>query len=428
MMEKETKPLASREPFTYHAGELYCENVPLRVIAATYGTPCYVYSFQNIVERINLFRKAFSEIDHLLCYAVKANNVGAILRIIAQQDCGVDVVSGGELFQSLRAGIDPNKIVYAGIGKSERELEEAVQAKILMINIESLAELELLNQIAIQHGRPMPIALRVNPDINPKTHPYISTSFKENKFGIEAKEARRGYYRAMKMPGVKPIGIHIHLGSQMLDLAPITAAVELILNMVDKLQQDGLPLEYINIGGGLGIDYRHEGAPGPQDLAAHILAPLCAAKMKLILEPGRAIVGQAGLLLTRVCYCKSGTDRRFVIVDAGMNDLLRPPLYNAYHEIRAVIPRAGKQVVDVVGPVCESADFFAHQRYMSIIKPNDLLAIMDAGAYGYSMASNYNSRPRVAEVIVSENEHFLIRKRESYRDLIDLEQIPDFLA
>ncbi|MCI2426080.1 diaminopimelate decarboxylase [Candidatus Acetothermia bacterium] len=415
-------------PFTYHAGELYCENLPLREIAATYGTPCYVYSFHDIVARVGAFREAFSEIEHLLCYAVKANNAGAILRIIAQQGCGADVVSGGELFQSMRAGIDPNKIVYAGIGKSAQELEEAILAKILMINIESLAELELLNQIATQHGRLMPIALRVNPDIDPQTHPYISTSLKENKFGIEMEQARRGYYHAMELPGVKPIGIHIHLGSQMVNLAPITAAVELILKMVDDLRQDGLPLEYINIGGGLGIDYHHEGAPGPQDLAAHILPLLRAAKIKLIVEPGRAIVGRAGILLTKVNYCKSHSKRHFVIVDAGMNDLLRPPLYNAYHEIRAVTLRTGEQVVDIVGPVCESADFFGCQRRLTTIEPNDLLAIMDAGAYGFSMASNYNSRPRAAEAIVCGEEHFLIRKRESYSDLIDLEQIPNFLA
>lgn len=413
-------------PFAYRDGELCCENVPLRAIAAAHGTPCYVYSLHAIKERIDAFQEAFAEIDHLICYAVKANNAAAILHVVAKEGCGADVVSGGELLQAVKAGIDPRKIVFAGIGKSPQELKEAVQAGILMINVESPAELELIRRIAVQIGRSVRIALRVNPDIDPKTHPYISTSLKKNKFGMTVDQAFRGYKEATAA-GLDSVGIHMHLGSQMLDLAPIASAVELIVMLVEELRREKIGIEYVNIGGGLGIDYRGTGAPGPADLAESILPLLRPAKVKLILEPGRAIVGRAGMLLTRVSYCKSGQDRRFVIVDAGMNDLIRPSLYAAYHEIRAVTPRDGEQVVDIVGPVCESADFFAHERRMPRIEPGDLLAIMDAGAYGFSMASNYNSRLRAAEIMVRNDEHFLIRKREVYTDLMRLEQLPNFL-
>lgn len=428
---RRTPAIEMGEPFAYHDGELCCENVPLSAIAAAHGTPCYVYSLHAIKERIAAFQEAFAEIDHLVCYAVKANNAAAILRVAAKEGCGADVVSGGELFQAVRAGIDPRKIVYAGVGKSVRELEEAVQAGILMINVESLAELELLGRITLQIGRSARIALRVNPDIDPKTHPYISTSLKKNKFGIAVDQALRRYKEAASA-GLEPVGIHMHLGSQMLDLAPIVSAVELVVALVEELRGEGFRIEYVNIGGGLGIDYRgpgtlDTGAPGPDDLAERILPLLRPAKVKLILEPGRAIVGRAGLLLTRVGYCKSGQDRRFVIVDAGMNDLIRPALYGAYHEIRAVTPREGEQVVDIVGPVCESADFFAHERRMPRIESGDLLAIMDAGAYGFSLASNYNSRLRAAEIMVREDEHCLIRKREGYVDLIRSELLPDFM-
>ncbi|MCD5416898.1 diaminopimelate decarboxylase [Candidatus Bipolaricaulota bacterium] len=423
---KRTPPIERGEPFAYRDGELCCEDVPLRAIAAAHDTPCYVYSLHAIKARIAAFQEAFTEIDHLICYAVKANSAAAILRVAAKEGCGADVVSSGELLQALKAGIDPRKIVYAGIGKSARELKEAVQAGILMINVESPAELELLGRIAVQIGRSVRIALRVNPDINPKTHPYISTSLKKNKFGMTVGQALRGYKEAASA-GLEPVGIHMHLGSQMLDLAPITSAVELVVALVEELRGKRFGIEYVNIGGGLGIDYRGTGAPGPVDLAKCILPLLRPAKVKLILEPGRAIVGRAGMLLTRVSYCKSGQDKRFVIVDAGMNDLIRPSLYAAYHEIRAVTPRNGEQVVDIVGPVCESADFFAHARRMPRIEPGDLLAIMDAGAYGFSMTSNYNSRLRAAEIMVRGNEYFLIRKRETYADLLRLEQLPDFL-
>jgi diaminopimelate decarboxylase len=416
-----------KDPFTYHDQELWCENVPLSEIARFVGTPCYVYSFQAIVDSLRSFKRAFSEVEHLICYAVKANSSLTVLRIVAREGCGADVVSGGELYQALKAKIEPSKIVYSGVGKSQRGIEEAIGAEILMINLESIAEIELLSRIVQQTGRQARLSFRINPDIDPKTHPYISTALKKNKFGLEADQALRGYKQVAKLAGLETIGIHMHLGSQMIDLGPIADALELILSLVKRLRREGLHLEYINIGGGLGIDYGKEKAPGPDDLAKFVLPLIRRIGMKLILEPGRAIVGKAGLLLTKVLYCKTIANKRFVVVDAGMNDLIRPCLYDAYHEVRAVFERGGEHIVDIVGPVCESADFFALDRKMPPLQQGDLLAIMDVGAYGFSMASNYNSRPRAAEVLVRGEEYFVIRKRETHDDLIRLEQMPDFL-
>ena len=415
--------------FEYRHGELACENLPISRIAKEVGTPCYVYSYATLVRHYQVFDGAFQNVPHIVAYAVKANSNLAILRLMAREGSGADIVSGGELYRALKAGIPPSKIVFAGVGKSREEIRDALATDILMLNVESSAELRVIDEVAAEMGRRARVALRINPDIDPKTHPYISTGLKKSKFGISADRALDEYKLATSLRHIDVVGVHKHIGSQLTDIAPFVDSLKKILVLVETLQRHGANIRYINIGGGLGITYSDEVPPLPHEFAVAISPLVRDLKSVLIMEPGRVIVGNAGILVTRVLYTKAGEDKHFVIVDAGMNDLIRPSLYGAYHEIRPVyeVPNAKTRTVDVVGPVCESSDFLAKDRAMPEVKAGDLLAVMSAGAYGFTMASNYNSRPRVPEVLVKGGEMHVIRSREEYGDLVRGETIPEFL-
>ncbi|MEW6543856.1 MAG: diaminopimelate decarboxylase [Nitrospirota bacterium] len=415
--------------FQYQHGELHCEDVAIGRIAKEVGTPCYVYSHATLVRHFRAFDGAFQSVPHVVAFAMKANSNLAILRLMAKEGSGADIVSGGELYRALKAGIPPSKIVFAGVGKSREEIRYALSTDILMFNVESSAELRAIDEVAAETGKKARIALRINPDIDPKTHPYISTGLKKSKFGISAERALDEYKLASSLKHVEVVGVHKHIGSQLTDVTPFVDALKKVLALVEKLQAHGAHIRYINIGGGLGITYSDEAPPRPQQLAEAISPLVRDLKCVLIMEPGRVIVGNAGVLVTRVLYTKEGEAKKFVIVDAAMNDLIRPSLYGAYHEIKPVreAPHAKKATVDVVGPVCESGDFLAKDRAMSEAKPGDLLAVMSAGAYGFVMSSNYNSRPRVPEVLVKGGEIHVIRAREDYEDLVRGEAIPEFL-
>jgi diaminopimelate decarboxylase len=417
--------------FQYRQGELYCENVPLARIAKEVGTPCYVYSHHTLVRHLRAYDGAFQSIPHILAYAMKANSNLAILRLMAKEGSGVDIVSGGELYRALRAGVPASKIVFAGVGKHAEEIREALKADILMFNVESSEELQAINEVAASMGTKARVALRINPDIDPKTHPYISTGLKKSKFGIGADRALEEFRVASSLSHIDVVGVHKHIGSQLTDVTPFVEALKKVLALVQALKGQGIDIRYINIGGGLGITYSDETPPQPKDLADAISPLVRDLKCVLIMEPGRVIVGNAGVLMTKVLYTKEGEAKRFLIVDAAMNDLIRPSLYGAYHEIRPLhesTNHASKSMVDVVGPVCESGDFLAKDRMMPQVRPGEILAVMSAGAYGFVMASNYNSRPRVPEVLVKESELHVIRARESYDDLVRGEHIPSFLS
>ncbi len=414
--------------FQYKGNELYAEDVPVRELAEQYGTPLYVYSYRTLQRHYHAYSDAFGEHPHLVCYAVKANSNLAILRALAKLGSGADIVSGGELYRALKAGIPPKKIVYAGVGKTEEEIEFALKKGILMFNVESPQELETINRVAEGLKKKASVALRINPDIDPETHPYISTGLKKNKFGIPIEKALQYYKLAQGLPNIKVVGIHKHIGSQLTSVRPFVDALKKVLAFIKDLQAQGLKIENLDIGGGLGIQYEDERPPHPRDLAGKVLRLLKGQGFRIILEPGRSIVGNAGILVTKVLYRKEGFGKDFVIVDAAMNDLMRPSLYNAYHRVLPVKKtRTRKVISDVVGPVCESGDFLARERPLPVVKPGQFLAVMSAGAYGFSMSSNYNSRPRAAEVLVHGSNHYLIRKRETYRDLIRGEVIPGFL-
>jgi diaminopimelate decarboxylase len=416
--------------FEYHHGELYCEQVPVSRIAKELGTPCYIYSHATLVRHFHAYDSAFKSIPHVIAFAMKANSNLAILRLMAKEGSGVDIVSGGELFRALKAGVPASKIVFAGVGKAPEEIRDALKADILMFNVESPAELHAINQVAAEVGRKARIALRINPDIDPKTHPYISTGLKKSKFGIAAERAVEDFVLAASMSHIEVVGVHAHIGSQLTDVTPFTEALKKVVSLIETLKGRGLNISYLNIGGGLGITYSDEKPPLPQDLSNAILPLMQGLKVTLVMEPGRVIVGNAGILVTKAMYLKEGETKSFVIVDAAMNDLIRPSLYDAYHEVRPVNEEAGrraKQTVDIVGPVCESGDFLAKDRSLPVVKPGELLAVMSAGAYGFVMASNYNSRPRVPEVLVRNGEFHVIRERERYEDLVKGEQIPSFL-
>jgi diaminopimelate decarboxylase len=416
--------------FRYQHGELSCEEVPLSRIAKEVGTPCYVYSHAALIRQFRAFDGAFHNVPHVVAFAMKANSNLAILRLVAREGGGADIVSGGELYRALKAGIPPAKIVFAGVGKSREEIRFALESDVLMFNVESSAELRAIDEVAAEMGRKARVALRINPDIDPKTHPYISTGLKKSKFGISADRALDEYKLASSLKHIEVVGVHKHIGSQVTDLAPFVDALKKVLGLVEVLKGHGVTIRYINIGGGLGITYSDEIPPKPQQLADAISPLVRDLKCVLIMEPGRVIVGNAGVLLTRVLYTKEGEAKRFVIVDAAMNDLIRPILYGAYHEIRLVREVSGgkTQVVDVVGPVCESGDFLAKDREMPKVDSGDLLAVMSAGAYGFVMSSNYNSRPRVPEVLVRDEQFHVVRAREEYADLVKGEVIPDFLG
>lgn len=417
--------------FEYHHGELYCEQVPVSRIAKELGTPCYIYSHETLIRHFHAYDSAFKNIPHVIAFAMKANSNLAILRLMAREGSGVDIVSGGELYRALKAGVPASKIVFAGVGKTPDEIRDALNADILMFNVESSAELHAINQVAAELGKKARIALRINPDIDPKTHPYISTGLKKSKFGIAAERAVDGFVLAASMNHIEVVGVHAHIGSQLTDVTPFTAALKKVVSLIETLQERGLNIRYLNIGGGLGITYSDEKPPLPQDLSNAILPLVQGLKITLVMEPGRVIVGNAGILVTKAMYLKEGETKSFVIVDAAMNDLIRPSLYEAYHEVRPVNEEAGRrarQTVDIVGPVCESGDFLAKDRSLPVVKPGELLAVMSAGAYGFVMASNYNSRPRVPEVLVRGGEFHVIRERERYEDLIQGEQMPSFLS
>ena len=416
--------------FQYQEHDLYCEEVPLQRIAQEIGTPCYVYSHRTLVRHFRAFDQAFNAVPHIVAFAMKANSNLAILRLMALEGSGADIVSGGELYRALKAGIPPGKIVFAGVGKSRDEIEYALKSDILMFNVESSAELHMINEVAGAMGVRARVALRINPDIDPNTHPYISTGLKKSKFGIGTERAPEEFKVASSLSYIEVVGVHKHIGSQLTELTPFLDGLKKILALIETVKSQGVGIRYINIGGGLGITYSDEKPPHPKELAEAISPLLRDLKCQLIMEPGRAIVGNAGILLTRVLYNKESESKRFVIVDAAMNDLLRPSLYDAHHEILPVRQDSGinSQTVDVVGPVCESGDFLAKDRLMPVTESGDLLAVMSAGAYGFTMASNYNSRPRVPEVLVKNNASYTIRSREGYEDLVRGENIPEFMG
>lgn len=410
-------------PFEYRNGRLACEMVELSDIAERVGTPTYVYSSQALIENYRAVDSAFAAIPHVVCYSLKANGNLSVCRLLSSLGAGADIVSGGELFRALKAGMPPGRVVYSGVGKTIAEIEYALQSGILMFNVESWEELKTLDAVAGRLGLTARIAARVNPDIDPKTHPYITTGMRKYKFGIPAGEILDFYRCARSMANIKVVGIQMHLGSQLVEVQPIVEATHRLAALVRELESLGIQLQYLDIGGGLGIRYYDEAPQGPDALAAGIVPTVKELGLTLILEPGRYIVGNAGALLTRVLYTKQNELKRFAIVDAGMNDLIRPSLYDSYHEIRLVDQRPGSQAVDVVGPICESGDFFAHDRLLPPLESGDLLAILGAGAYGFTMSSNYNARPRVAEVLVAGSTYEVVRLRETFDDLVRGEEI-----
>jgi len=410
--------------FQYQDGRLYVENLPVEEIVEKEGSPLYIYSKKALVERIRSYRDAFASQPTLVAYAMKANGNLAILSLLAKEGAGIDVVSGGELFRARKAGIPGEKIVFAGVGKSREEIAYALREKILMFNIESQDELDHISQVALEMGTQAPVALRVNPDVDPKTHPYISTGMKKSKFGIPVERAVAEYQRASKLPGIKIVGIHQHIGSQLTEISPFRDAFDRLLAFHSELSGAGVRVTHLDLGGGLGIRYRSEEPPTPADLAALVLPRVKDLGVTLVLEPGRSIVGNAGILVTRVLYRKTTAVKSFVIGDAGMNDLLRPSLYGAHHDLLPVREKKGETIKgDLVGPICETGDFLATDREMPDFVSGDLIAVMSAGAYGFSMASNYNARPRPAEVLVDGGSYRVVRDRESFEDLVRGERV-----
>ncbi len=415
--------------FQYQDNELYAEQVPVKQIADEVGTPVYIYSYNTLMRHFKAFDAAFASLDHLVCFAVKANSNLAILKSLAQAGAGMDIVSGGELYRALAAGVNPEKIVYAGVGKTQTEMEYALKSGVLLFNVESQAELQSLNQVAGQLGVKARVALRVNPDVDPQTHPYISTGLKENKFGISINQAIQEYQAAARLENIQVVGVHKHIGSQITEVGPFVDSVGKIVDLIKQLRGMGLDIQYLNLGGGLGITYDDETPPSPENFAQAIM-PLIneLGGCKVILEPGRVIAGNAGILVARVMYKKTTPAKGFVIVDAGMNDLIRPSLYGAYHKIIPLHKEKRPEVeVDVVGPICETGDFLAQKRTLPEFRRGDLMAVMSAGSYGFSMSSNYNSRPRAAEVLVCDDKYYVIRQRENFETLIQGESVPGFL-
>ena len=412
------------EAFEYRDGELHAESVPLSAIAAEHGTPAYVYSRAGIEAAWHAFDHAFAELPHRICYAVKANSNLAVLHLLAGLGSGFDIVSGGELERVLRAGGDPGKVVFSGVAKSRREIADAINAEIGCFNVESLAELERIQFVAGRLDARAPVSLRVNPDVDAETHPYISTGLKENKFGIPLADAEALYRRREEFPALDFIGVDYHIGSQLTRLEPFVDALERVLALVDRLAESGLRLHHLDIGGGLGVRYRDEEPPSPAAYAQALLPELRSRGLEVLLEPGRTIVADAGVLLTRVEYLKTTPDKRFALIDAAMNDLLRPALYDAWQAIEPVRPRKGAaKAWDLVGPVCETADFLGRDRHLAL-EAGDLLAVRSAGAYGFVMASNYNTRPRPPELLVDREQVHLVRRRETLDEMLAGERIP----
>jgi diaminopimelate decarboxylase len=413
--------------FAYQGHEFYCEEVPLTKIAQAVGTPCYIYSRRMLVEGYRALDQAFAGLPHLICYAMKANANLAILRVFIDEGGGLDIVSGGELFRGLRAGADPQRIVFAGVGKSAEEIEAALRADILLFNVESPQELEAIHAVAAKLDTRARVAVRVNPDVDPKTHPYISTGLRQSKFGVPIQEALDLYGSMRELRHIDPVGVHAHIGSQITEVAPFQESLAKLVPLVHALRQEGFNIQYLDIGGGIGIRYKDEGPPAPSEYAKTLRPLLGGLGCTVLMEPGRFLVGNAGSLVTRVLYAKANQDKKFLVVDGGMNDLIRPSLYDAYHAIVPVVQRAKGQseiTLDVVGPICESGDFLAKDRSLPSCRPGDLLAVLSAGAYGFAMASNYNARPRIPEVMVNGDQFVVVRARETYEDLIRGEIIP----
>jgi len=409
--------------FAYRDQQLCAEAVPLSDIAERFGTPCYIYSRAALEAAYRAYDQAFASCDHLICYAVKANSNLGVLNLLAQLGSGFDIVSGGELERVIKAGGDPRKTVFSGVGKSAAEMRAALMAGILCFNVESESELRRLDRIAGELGKTAAVSLRINPDIDANTHPYIATGLKENKFGIAFEDALSLYRSAAKMPNLRITGVGCHIGSQLVEVAPFAAAFQKLLDLVGRLAEEHIDIAHIDFGGGLGIRYRDETPPSANEYAQALLSRLGTRKHKILLEPGRALVGNAGILLARVEYLKHGKHRNFAVLDAAMNDLMRPALYGAWHDIQPVRPRSGKpRQYEIVGPVCESGDFLGHDRELHLAE-GDLVAIMSAGAYGMTMSSNYNTRPRAAEIMADGGSVHLIRERETISQLFASEQI-----
>ena len=414
--------------FSYKEGRFFCEEVNLSELVQEMKTPLYVYSYEVLVDNYRRVKQAFDKFSPLICYSLKANSNLALCRALAQEGAGADIVSGGELYRAIQAGFPPEKIVFAGVGKREDEIKYALQENILMLNVESASELRLIARLSQRLSKEARISVRVNPDVTPETHHYDITGNKESKFGLSFKEAERLYEEARGLKGIKPVGIHMHIGSQITDPHPYLEALEKVTKLFDHLKHQGIPLKYLDMGGGFGISYEDGRSALMIEEIAEKIAPLIQRTgARLIIEPGRYIVGSAGILITRVLYKKRTESKTFIIVDAGMNDLIRPSLYEAYHRIKKLKEpdrESFTEVVDVVGPICESGDFFAQGRVLPKIKEGEYLAIMDAGAYGFSMSSSYNSRPRAAEVLVKDKRWWVVRERETREDLIKGERIP----
>jgi diaminopimelate decarboxylase len=416
--------------FEYRNGEMFAEGVPLKRIAQELGTPAYVYSLATLKRHFKVFDQAFAKARHIVCFSVKANSNLALLRAFAKEGSGFDIVSGGELFRALKVGGDPKKIVFSGVGKKKEEIEYALNSGILMFNVESEEELFALNEIASAMGKKAPISLRVNPDVDPQTHPYISTGMKKAKFGVDIKKSLETYKKAVSLGNIDVVGVDCHIGSQLTSLTPFVDALAKVREYLDRvlageMKKEGAQIRYLDLGGGLGINYHDETPPLPEAYAKAIIQGLEGLDITLILEPGRVIVGNAGILLTEVQYLKETDTKKFIIVDAGMNDLIRPALYGSYQAIRPVVEsKTEKIVADVVGPICESGDFLAKDREIARPQRGDLLAVMSAGAYGFTMASNYNSHPKPPEVLVDGDQYYVVRRRETLDDLINGETIP----
>ena len=407
--------------FAYASGCLHCEDVPLDQVAREVGTPVYVYSENAMRRQVQLFAEAFQQVPHLISYAVKANSNLSVVRRLGEWGAGFEVVSGGELFRVLRAGGSGSKVVFDGPGKTVDEIRFALESDILFFNVESAAEADLIAESARQMRKRARVSLRTNPNVNPGTHPYISTGMTEHKFGIALPEAHDLYLRLRERPEIEIVGVTCHIGSQITQLGPYQEAIESLREFVTRLRREGISLRYLDFGGGLGIAYDGEEAPSISRYAELVIRATKELGLTLILEPGRVIVGNAGTLVTRVTFIKDQGAKRFIIVDAGMNDLMRPALYGSHHQVWSVSQKTSTQIADLVGPICESSDFIAKNRELPVFQPGDLAAVMSTGAYGFSLSSNYNSRPRVAEVLVSGSKYEVIRRRETYEDLVRAE-------
>ena len=408
--------------FDYKDGVLFAEDANVTALAEEYGTPLFIYSAATLKRHFHAFDSAFDGLDHLTCYSVKANSNLSVLKLLAELGAGMDIVSGGELYRALKAGVAPEKIVYSGVGKRASEIREALTAGILMFNVESVAELLKINEVAGEMNTVAKVSFRINPDVDPQTHPYISTGMEKNKFGLDVERSLDAYKMTADLEHIKPIGMDCHIGSQLTSIDPFLEALEKLLNFYEKLKDLGMDIQYLDLGGGLGIQYEEEEPPHPTQFGLALQNMLTGLPLKVILEPGRVIAGNAGIMVTEVVYTKSNPTKNFLIVDGAMNDLIRPSLYGSYHRIAEVEPQGrASKLFDVVGPVCESGDFFARDRELPNVVEGERLALFSAGAYGFTMASNYNSRPRACELLVEGETVTVARKRETYEDLVDKE-------